>query len=90
MRASVLKLWQQGGADVSLEHTADMMRFNEAIDQSLANAAVAYSDKLNETRDIFLAILGYDLRSPLAATATVGGYLTRPGTFWVRTAGLTD
>lgn len=81
LRASVIKLWQQNQATNSVEDTEDIVRFNAAIDQSLADAAVAYSEKLNETRDIFLAILGHDLRGPLAATATAGTYLTRPGAF---------
>lgn len=81
LRASVLKLWQRDCAHLSPDHTRDMMRFNEAIDQSLAEAAVAYADKMNETRDVFLAILGHDLRSPLAATAIAGTYLSRAGAF---------
>jgi signal transduction histidine kinase len=81
LRASVLKLWQQDGVALTRHSAQDIVRFNEAIDQSLADAAVAYSDKVNETRDIFLAILGHDLRSPLAATATAGAYLARPGVF---------
>ena len=81
LRASVLKLWQQDGVKSSAANARDVMRFNEAIDQSLADAAVAYSDKLNQTRDVFLAILGHDLRSPLAAAATAGTYLSRPGAF---------
>lgn len=81
LRASVLKLWKEDGAAALVENPKDIMRFNEAIDQSLADAAVAYSDKLNETRDMFLAILGHDLRSPLAAMATAGTYLVRPGAF---------
>ncbi len=81
LRASVLKLWREDDAVTSEAHLEDMIRFNEAIDQSLADAAIAYSEKLSETRDIFLAILGHDLRSPLAATATAGTYLTRPGAF---------
>lgn len=81
LRASVLKLWQQDGVALTRHSAQDIVRFNEAIDQSLADAAVAYSDKVNETRDMFLAILGHDLRSPLAATATAGVYLARPGVF---------
>lgn len=79
LRASVLKLWQLDDAAVSADNADDVMRFNEAIDQSLADAAVAYNDKVNETRDLFLAILGHDLRSPLAATALVGTYLSQAG-----------
>lgn len=75
LRASVLKLWEQDYADEAHDRLQQVMRFNEAIDQSLAEAAVAYSDKLNETRDTFLAILGHDLRSPLAATSTAGDFL---------------
>jgi signal transduction histidine kinase len=81
LRASVLKLWQEDGTAMTQFCSQDIVRFNEAIDQSLADAAVAYSDKVNETRDMFLAILGHDLRSPLAAVATAGTYLARPGVF---------
>lgn len=81
LRASVLKLWKQDRADGAPDSAQNIMRFNEAIDQSLSEAAVAYSCKVNETRDLFLAILGHDLRSPLAAAATAGVYLSRPGAF---------
>lgn len=81
LRASVLKLWQEACADLPPDSVQDITRFNEAIDQSLAEAAVAYSDRLNETRELFIAILGHDLRSPLAATLTAGTYLSRPGAF---------
>lgn len=81
LRASVLRLWQRDCATVTVENAQDIVRFDEAIDQSLAEAAIAYSEKVNETRDIFLAILGHDLRSPLAATSTAGTYLSRPGSF---------
>jgi signal transduction histidine kinase len=81
LRASVLKLWEHETHADSDNPLRQVMRFNEAIDQSLAEAAVAYSKKVDETRNIFLAILGHDLRSPLAATATAGLYLSRPGGF---------
>jgi signal transduction histidine kinase len=81
LRASVLKLWGQSHHSATPDTVEQILRFNEAIDQSIAAAAVAYSDKVNETRDIFLAILGHDLRSPLAATSTAGSYLTRSGAF---------
>lgn len=81
LRASVLKLWQADGTAMTQSCAQDIMRFNEAIDESLASAAVAYSTKVNETRDMFLAILGHDLRSPLAAVATAGTYLARAGVF---------
>lgn len=81
LRASVLKLWEERCAELPADSVRDITRFNETIDQSLAEAAVAYSDRLNETREMFLAILGHDLRSPLAACFTAGAYLARPGAF---------
>ncbi|MGK5007648.1 ATP-binding protein [Janthinobacterium sp. LB2P70] len=81
LRASVLELWGKVFVEVSVSSTKDIMRFNAAIDQSLAEAAVAYSNKVNQTRDIFLAILGHDLRGPLAITSVAGAFLSREGIF---------
>jgi len=81
LRASVLKLWGPNHHSTTPDTVEQILRFNEAIDQSIAAAAVAYFDKVNETRDTFLAILGHDLRSPLAATSTAGSYLTKSGAF---------
>ena len=81
LRASVLALWQRDRTVATSTGVADILRFNEAVDQSLAEATVAYVEKVNQTRDVFLGILGHDLRSPLAATATAGAYLARPDGF---------
>jgi signal transduction histidine kinase len=52
-----------------------MLRFNEAIDQALAESVEKYSIQVNRTRDMFLAILGHDLRAPLASIALSGELL---------------
>ena len=78
LRASVLKLWADAGDGQGLDATADMMRFNEGIDQALAESVVQFELHTNRTRDIFLAVLGHDLRSPLASIAVAGEYLRRP------------
>jgi hypothetical protein len=78
LRASVLRLWLKNGvADESAFY--DMTRFNEAIDQALAESISNYSDEVARSRDTFLAILGHDLRSPLSAIANSGLYLSAPG-----------
>jgi signal transduction histidine kinase len=78
LRASVLRLWlQQGTPDESALY--QMTRFNEAIDQALAESISNYSDEVARSRDTFLAILGHDLRSPLSAIANSGLYLSSPG-----------
>jgi signal transduction histidine kinase len=78
LRASVLRLWLKRGA--SGENALyEMTRFNEAIDQALAESIANYSDEVAHSRDTFLAILGHDLRSPLAAIANSSLYLRSPG-----------
>jgi signal transduction histidine kinase len=78
LRASVLHLWLKcGGAGETAVY--EMTRFNEAIDQALAESIASYSDEVARSRDMFLAILGHDLRSPLSAIANSGLYLGTPG-----------
>lgn len=67
LRASVLLLWSnriKQGVEFELE---DVTRFNEAIDQSLAESVVRFSRSVSESQHIFLGILGHDLRTPLGA-----------------------
>jgi K+-sensing histidine kinase KdpD len=75
MRASVLRLWMP---QITRQSSNDVMRFNEAIDQALSESALTFSDHTTRTRNTFLAILGHDLRSPLATMTMAGDYLTRP------------
>jgi len=63
LRASVLRLWEAQNGDKRSEVT----RFNEAIDESLTEAAMKYSEILGHTREQFLAVLGHDLRNPLSS-----------------------
>ncbi|MBK7828720.1 HAMP domain-containing sensor histidine kinase [Nannocystis sp.] len=63
LRASILRLW----ADANGEEHRELNRFNEAIDESLTEATIRYSEMLGRTREQFLAILGHDLRNPLGA-----------------------
>jgi signal transduction histidine kinase len=78
LRASVLRLWlKRGAADETALY--EMTRFNEAIDQALAESIGNYSDEVARSRDTFLAILSHDLRSPLAAVANSGLFLATPG-----------
>jgi signal transduction histidine kinase len=53
----------------------DLIRFNEAIDQAVAESLARYSSEIDETRERFLAMLGHDLRNPLGAIATSARFL---------------
>jgi signal transduction histidine kinase len=78
LRATVLRLWLPQVTGMTDEVVSDMVRFNEAIDQALSESAITYSKHAAVVRDTFLAILGHDLRSPLATMVMAGDYLTQP------------
>src|SRR5687768_1692116 len=63
LRASVLRLWENARGDKQGQVT----RFNEAIDETLAESTARYSETVKNTRDQFLGILGHDLRTPLGS-----------------------
>lgn len=67
LRASVLHLWRQSTRQADERDLDDLTRFNESIDQSLAEAVRSYSAHVDESRELFLAMLGHDLRAPLNA-----------------------
>ncbi|MES3036246.1 MAG: sensor histidine kinase [Gemmatimonadota bacterium] len=65
LRASVLRLWIGARASLDEADLGDMMRFNEAIDQAVAESVSRFSRDLERSRDMFIAILSHDLRTPL-------------------------
>lgn len=80
LRASVLALWQKsertGSDPLALE---DNIRFNEAIDRALAESVKSYAANVVSSRDMFLAILGHDLRGPLSAVSMSALVLGKAG-----------
>jgi signal transduction histidine kinase len=69
LRASVIRLWRESLPHPSQEDLADLTRFNESIDESLTEAIEAFTNRLDRSRQMFLAILGHDLRNPLNSIA---------------------
>lgn len=76
LRATVLRLWLPQVKDMTDAAADQMVRFNEAIDQALAESVVTYSARADHVRELFLAILGHDLRAPLSSMASAGELLT--------------
>jgi signal transduction histidine kinase len=74
LRASVLRLWLDsepaGGPGVE-----DLMRFNEAIDQAIAESVGHFHLEVEQSRNLFLGMLGHDMRTPLNAIVATAGYL---------------
>jgi len=69
LRACVIRLWITHLKSPDMTAFQDMIRFNEAIDEALTESTAAYAEQVNRSRDIFLAILGHDLRAPLQAVS---------------------
>lgn len=67
LRSSVLRLWLSSEFVGGEHHVADIIRFNEAIDQALVESIAAYGHAVETTRKMVLGVLGHDLRSPLGA-----------------------
>lgn len=65
LRASALRLWRESLPEPDLNDIDDITRFNESLDQSLARGVHSYSKRIDESRQMFLAILSHDLRNPL-------------------------
>lgn len=78
LRATVLRLWMPWLGVMTEEISNQMVRFNEAIDQALAESIVTYTSKADQTRELFLAILGHDLRMPLFSMRLAGETLKKP------------
>jgi signal transduction histidine kinase len=69
LRASVLRLWSDSEPEPDERDVDDLTRFNESIDQSVAKAVSSYTKRVDQARDLFLAILSHDLRNPLNSIA---------------------
>ena len=67
LRASVIRLWTETASQPDSHDLVDLTRFNETIDQSLAEAVRHFSGQMDRSREIFLGILSHDLRNPLNA-----------------------
>ncbi|MFP7721766.1 sensor histidine kinase [Lysobacter sp. A3-1-A15] len=77
LRASVLHLWREQHGAMPESVLDEVMRFNEAIDQALAESILTFSERADHARDMFDAILGHDLRGPLSSMTAAGEILTR-------------
>jgi signal transduction histidine kinase len=67
LRSSVLRLWACQVDTPTSGDMEDMVRFNEAIDQAQTESMARYAKMLREAQNLFLAILGHDVRTPLGA-----------------------
>ena len=83
LRATVISLWRAQQTQVRPEELEEMTRFDEAVDQAVAESIAHYAREVETTRHLFFAVLGHDLRSPLSAIISSAQFL-------LETAALTE
>ncbi len=74
LRASVLRLWMDAchPDEVNLD---DVVRFNEAIDQGIAESIRFFSIQVDQARNLLLGMVGHDMRNPLNIILLTAKYL---------------
>lgn len=76
LRASVLRLWAAEIAPEAID-VQDTIRFNEAIDQALAESVTFFTTELERSRNLLLGMLGHDMRNPLNVVVMTAKYLQK-------------
>ena len=79
LRASVVKQWTAANPALTVTDLEDMTRFNEAVDQAMAESVAEYTKMINHSRDMFLGVLGHDLRNPIGAVLMAARRMSRDG-----------
>jgi signal transduction histidine kinase len=75
LRASVIRLWTKEQGEVTHTDLEDLTRFNEAIDQALTESVTRFTQDLDKSKEMFLAMLGHDLRTPIGAVMTSAKFM---------------
>ena len=80
MRASVLRLWAEASDNAShKDDLRELTRFNEAIDQAISESVARYTEQTKRSTDLFIGILGHDIRNPLGTIYMQAEVLVRTG-----------
>jgi signal transduction histidine kinase len=75
LRATVLRLWIDSGP-LDAPQVDDIIRFNEAVDQAVAESVGHYHAHVEQARNLLLGMLGHDMRSPLNTIVMTASYLS--------------
>lgn len=79
LRASVLRMWTRESGELNAADIVDLVRFNEELDEALAESIGRFTENIESAKEIFLAILGHDLRNPLGAIVVSASFMSESG-----------
>jgi signal transduction histidine kinase len=74
LRACVLRRWIEASA-LDQPRVEDVIRFNEAIDQAVAESVACFHGQVERARNLLLGMLAHDMRSPLETIVMTATYL---------------
>ena len=77
LRASVIRRWRVA-ENLPQDALDQQTRFNEAVDQALAESVERYTAKVDRARELFMGALSHDLRGPLHVVLRGTTYLSDP------------
>jgi signal transduction histidine kinase len=67
IRASVIRLWTLKIGAGNGSNLIELIRFNEALDESMTDSVTRYTARIQRERTLLIGALGHDLRNPLGA-----------------------
>ncbi|RQP22700.1 sensor histidine kinase [Piscinibacter terrae] len=65
LRASVVRLWLASGPALGADEIEELIRFNEGVDQALAESVLYFAMAAANDRTMFMGVLSHELRTPL-------------------------
>ncbi|HET8818449.1 MAG TPA: sensor histidine kinase [Xanthomonadaceae bacterium] len=65
LRASVIRLWLETSPTLGPPQVEELTRFNEAMDQALAETLLQFARAAAHGRNLFLGVVSHELRTPL-------------------------
>lgn len=75
LRASVIRLWLGTSPTLGPAQVEELTRFNEAMDQALAETLQQFAAAAEASRNLFLGVLSHELRTPLGTMVGSAGML---------------
>ena len=87
LRASVLRMWAEVcGTQSGPDDMQQLTRFNEAIDQAITESVARYTEQVDRSTNLFMGMLGHDIRNPLGTIRLSTELMTRSGQLTAKAA----
>lgn len=80
LRASVIRLWLETRPVIGMEEADELIRFNEAVDQALAESVARFTVAAAQDRTLFMGVLSHELRTPLGTVVASAHALRKAAT----------